>query len=87
MLNNPYYYHGDGSEYLFEGEETPLLIVRNCREAYPMDYDNDGIVELFVLTRYDEEPYMLYDMENGKITSYFVTEVPPGILELFQATR
>ena len=82
-----YYYHGDGSEYLFEGNEIPLLIVSNCRNAYPMDYDNDGIAELFVLTRYEEEPYMLYDMENGKITSCFVDEVPTEILEIFQAPR
>ena len=82
-----FYCIGDGSEYLFEGEETPLLMVKNCRNAYPMDYDNDGIAELFVLTRYDEEPYMLYDMENGEITSCFVDEVPPEILEIFQAPR
>lgn len=79
-----FYYHGDGTEYLFEGEETTLLIVENCRKTYPMDYDNDGIAELFVLTRYDEEPYMLYDIEDGEITSCFVEEVPPEILEWFQ---
>ncbi|MBR2894815.1 MAG: hypothetical protein IKC03_04035, partial [Oscillospiraceae bacterium] len=82
-----YFYYGDGSEYFFEGEETPLLMVNNCRWAYPLDYDNDGIAELFVLTRYDEEPYMLYDMENGEITSCFVDKVPSEILELFQQPR
>lgn len=79
-----FYCIGDGAEYLFEGEETPLLMVKNCRKAYPMDYDNDGIAELFVLTRYDEEPYMLYDMVDGEITSCFVEEVPSEILEWFQ---
>lgn len=79
-----FYYHGDGTEYLFEGEETTLLTVDSCRKVCLLDYDEDGIVELFVLTRYDEEPYMRYDMENGQITSCFVDEVPPEILEWFQ---
>ncbi len=79
-----FYYLGDGSEYLFEGEETTLLTVHNCRKVYLLDYDEDGIVELFVLTKYDEEPYMLYDMENGEVTSAFVDEVPQEILEWFR---
>ena len=82
-----FFYNGDGSDYFAEGGEAILLIVKNCRKAYPMDYDNDGIAELFVLTRFDEEPYMLYDMENGEITSCFVDEVPAEILEIFQAPR
>jgi hypothetical protein len=43
------------------------------------DYDNDGIVELFVLTKYDEVPYQVYDLKEGKIVSRFESELPPEI--------
>lgn len=79
-----YYYFGDGSEYFSDGAETDLLTVKNCRETCPYDYDGDGIVELFVLTKYKEEPYMLYDLEDGQITAQFVDQVPRDVLEWFQ---
>lgn len=72
-----FFYRGDGSEYLSGGEETTLLTIHNCRKVFLSDYDDDGIVELFVQTESDEEPFMLYDMENGEITSCFVDEIPP----------
>ena len=81
-----YYYCGDGKDYyLGEGlPETTVLLVEDCRGTAAFDYDDDGIVELFVLTRYDEAPYLLYDMENGTISTKITEEVPPQVLEIFQ---
>ena len=76
-----FFYRGDGSEYLSGGEETTLLTVHNCRKVFLSDHDDDGVVELFVLTEYDEESFMLYDMENGEIASCFVDEIPPPASE------
>lgn len=79
-----YYYFGDGSDYFSDGAETDLLTVKNYRETCQYDYDEDGIVELFVLTKYEEEPYMLYDLEDGQIIAQFVDQVPRDVLEWFQ---
>ena len=78
-----FYYNGDGSDY-FMGKhmpQTPVLTVEDCRSAVPADYDGDGITELFVLTKYDEEPYMLCELEGDTIVSCFVDEVPADVLE------
>ena len=78
-----YYYEEDGTDYFF-GEDllqTHILTVENCRSTVSADYDGDGIAELFVLTKYEEEPYMLYELEDGVIVSYFVDEVPADVLE------
>ncbi|WP_455580571.1 helix-turn-helix domain-containing protein [Dysosmobacter sp.] len=80
-----YYFYGDGSDYSAEGEETTLVVAEDCRKTMADDYDGDGIAELFVLTRYDEEPYMLYDIDGDKITSEFVTAVPDAVLEWFES--
>jgi len=61
--------------------EAAILRVENCRAALPYDYDDDGVQELFVLTRYEEAPYRLYDLEAGKLISRFVAEVPEQVLE------
>lgn len=61
--------------------DIDILRVENCRAALPYDYDDDGIWELFVLTRYEEAPYRLYDLEAGKLVSRFVEEVPEDVLE------
>lgn len=80
-----FYYSGDGMSYLWKDlPETTLLLVEDCRGTATFDYDKDGIVELFVLTRYDEAPYLLYDMENGTITSAIVEEIPQEVQENFQ---
>ena len=71
-----FFYRGDGSEYLSAGEETTLLTIHNCRKVFLSDYDYDGVVELFVLTEYDEEPFVLYDMKNGEITSFISDGIP-----------
>ena len=42
------------------------------------------VVELYVLTKYKEEPYLLYDLEDGQITAQFVDQVPRDVLEWFQ---
>lgn len=70
-----YYYERNGTL------QTHILTVENCRSAASADYDGDGITELFVLTKYEEEPYMLYELEDGVIVSYFVDEVPADVLE------
>lgn len=61
--------------------DLAFLRVENCRAALPYDYDSDGIWELFVLTRYEEEPFLLYDLENGMYVSRFVEEVPEDVQE------
>lgn len=58
-----------------------IVKVEDCRAALPYDYDGDGIEELFVLTRYEEAPYRLYDLETGQLVSRFVEEVPEDVLE------
>lgn len=82
-----YYYEGDGTRYYLGGDEPQIhmLTVQGCRGAASADFDGDGITELFVLTKYEEEPYMLYDLENGEIVCYFVDEVPDGVLKIFRA--
>lgn len=82
-----YYYTGDGSEYQFEttpGEETTLLTAEDCRNTVQRDYDGDGVVELLVLTRYEERPYMVYDLEDGEITGKYVDSVPAEIEEILR---
>ena len=78
------WYSGDGSDYFAEGQETTLVTVENCRSICADDFDKDGIVELFVFTRYDEEPYMLYDLENGEIQQQFLADIPDRVADFFQ---
>ena len=77
------WYSGDGSDYFAPGEETNLVIVSDCRSFCADDYDGDGAAEVFVLTRYDERPYLLIDTENGAVTQEFVTAVPEQVAEAF----
>lgn len=78
-----FYYCGDGNDYDVgeNTEETTLLLVRDCRNSAICDYDNDGIVELFVLTRYEQQPYLLYDLEDGQVVSRYVDQVPELVQE------
>lgn len=78
-----FYYYGDGKDYYMETQmpKFHLVTVENCRSTVQADYDEDGIVELFVLTKYEEEPYMVYDVEDGVICGRFVDEVPSNIAE------
>lgn len=78
------WYSGDGSDYFAEGKETTLVTAENCRSICADDFDEDGIVELFVLTRYSEEPYMLYDLEDGEILQQFLVDVPDQVADSFQ---
>lgn len=66
------------------GYDIKILTVEDCRSVALADYDDDGVTELFVLTKYAEEPYMLYDIEKGTISSVFVDEVPADVLELLK---
>ena len=79
------WYSGDGSDYFAEGEENVLATVKDCRSICADDFDEDGIVELFVFTRYDEEPYMLYDLEDGEIVQRFVAEIPEHVSDFFNS--
>lgn len=79
------WYSGDGSDYFAEGKETTLVTVENCRSICADDFDEDGVVELLVLTRYDEEPYMLYDLEDGEILQQFLVDVPERVADIFQS--
>lgn len=81
-----YYCFGDGSSYSLRGPEqvTELITVRDCLATAPFDYDNDGVVELFVLTQYEEEPYLLCDVEDGRVTSRYVDNVPDEVQELLR---
>ena len=76
-----FYYKGDGQHPYIENtlKETTLLVVQNCRKTIQGDFDEDGIVELFVLTCYDEAPYMIYDLVDGKIVGEVVSQIPPEI--------
>lgn len=69
-----YYYARKGKQYNF-------LTVKTCRDHTYYDYDNDGVIELFIFTIYDNAPYMLYDIKDGVITSCFVDDVPEAVLE------
>lgn len=82
-----YYYFGDGSEYFPDDlmAETHLITIRDCLAVVHCDYDNDGIVELFVRTQYDEKPYMLCDVEDGQVTSRYVDNVPDEVQKLCYA--
>ncbi len=79
------WYAGDGSDYFAEGE-TNLLTIENCRAICTDDYDADGTIELFVLTKYEEEPYMLFDMEDGEIVPQFPDTVPEHVSEFFKSS-
>ena len=70
------FYYQRGGE---DAPQTDILTVESCRSVVLEDYDEDGITELFVLTKYAQEPYMLYDIENGVISAVFVDEVPEGV--------
>ena len=80
-------YRGDGTQYFKKGEQPnkDLLVAEACRATVPADYDQDGIVELFVLTKYEEESYALYDLEGEKIILRYVDNVPNYIQKRFQS--
>lgn len=72
---------GNGTDYGY-GKDlaiTHLLTVEDYRFAITEDFDMDGIVELLVLTKYDEEPYLVYDLIDGQIISYIPEEVPQSL--------
>lgn len=68
-----FYYPGGGALNHF-------FTVKACRGHAYYDYDNDGVIELFILTIYDNAPYMLYDIKDGVVFSCFVDDVPKAVL-------
>ena len=83
-----FFYKGNGQNYYLGTDipETHILTVEDCRSFKAEDYDGDGIVELFVLTKYKDAPYLLYDLQDGKVVSCFVDEVPAIVLEWFTSS-
>lgn len=82
-----FFYEGDGKDY-YLGKSYPrthLVAVRECRAFLGSDYDGDGITELFILTRYSQEPYMLYEWEDGVVVSLFVDSVPADVAAALHA--
>lgn len=80
-----YYYINDGKDY-YLGVTQPekwVLTVKDCRDVAYVDYDTDGITELLVLTRYEEAPYRLYDLVDGRIVSKFIDEIPESLEACF----
>lgn len=71
--------------YTKDGKHCDFLTVNNCRSFAFCDYDNDGVIELFITTIYDNVPYMLYDTKDGSIYSYFVDSVPNEVLEILNS--
>lgn len=69
-----------GNKYVNEAdkayEQIPILKVEDCRDWAKGDFDEDGVIELLVKTKYDEQPYMLYDWVDGQITSEVVEDMP-----------
>ena len=72
-------YHFYTQDLLDPTAERTLVDVTDCRGFTLKDYDKDGITELFVLTRYENQTFQIYDLENGKITSRFTDKVPEDI--------
>ena len=73
-------YYRYSLRYYYPGGDR-FLTVKNCRDHAYYDYDNDGVIELLILTIYDNAPYMLYDRENDVVFSCFVDDVPEEALE------
>lgn len=67
--------------YYYPGSQHDFLTVKNCRDVAYYDYDNDGVIELLILTIYDNAPYMLYDIKDGVIFSSFVDNIPEEVIE------
>lgn len=83
--------NGDGYLYNYRfsypngKEDIPFLNITNCRATATCDYDDDGVVELFVRTRYDNAPYIVYDIEGRRIFSVLVDQAPDEVLQWLQA--
>ncbi len=82
--NHPYHHIYTLKYYrYYEGTQYDFLTIKNCRDFAFYDYDHDGVVELFIDTKYDDAPYMLYDSIDGNITSSFIEDVPEYVSEWF----
>ena len=79
--------NGDGYLYNYRfsypngNEQIAFLTINNCRATATCDYDDDGIVELFVRTKYDNAPYIRYDVKDGLISSVLVDQVPDEVVQ------
>ena len=59
-----------------------LLTVEKCRAFTTADWDDDGVTELLVRTRWQEKPYTVYDLVDGEIVESWPDTVPEEIAEL-----
>ncbi len=81
---------GDLTSYGFK-DETPTytgvgtsafwLVVEDCFSYTISDWDDDGMSELLVRTRWPEKPYTVYDMVDGEIVETWPDTVPDDIRE------
>lgn len=88
VLTDPY---GEGTFYTYgfwrktaageDGVALLLVEVPNCLGYLNEDYDNDGVTELIVRTRWPEKPYTIYDCDplNGEITESWPDTVAPRL--------
>ena len=92
IYDRRYFYCGDGASYYFEDpdrmeKEHLLLTVTDSYAAMMMDDDEDGVVELFILTRYKEKHFMRYDLVEGEIVGSYVDEVPDEVETVWKQTN
>ncbi len=76
-----FYYHGDGKKYDTREQEQYLLEIHSCLEYRMEDFDDDGIVELFVHTDAEDMPYELYDLDGTQIVVEKFSLVPDVVMD------
>lgn len=71
------FWRGDGKTWNTE----LLLTVRDCLTFAAVDWDDDGVTELLVRTRWSEKPYTVYDMVDGAVTETWPDTLDPEFTE------
>lgn len=71
----------DGESPYADVEQETILLVKDCKSATIADVDGDGENEVVVRTRWEEKPYTVYDMVDGKITETWPDTVPEEVRE------
>ncbi|MDO4315702.1 MAG: helix-turn-helix transcriptional regulator [Oscillospiraceae bacterium] len=62
-------------------KEKRLLTVDDCFAFAQTDYDQDGVTELAVRTRWEMKPYILYDLVDGEVVETWPDTVEPELAE------
>ena len=55
--------------------------MRDCLTFAAVDWDDDGVTELLVRTRWSEKPYTVYDMVDGAVTETWPDTLDPEFTE------